>query len=96
MAGMNKSLDIIVKHTLQTANDLENLRVDEWMRETHLMLKLDDMWNAIRDVTTAVKSVGGVGSGKGGVLVNFYGPVTGDPAQIANAIFDKAKLAGAI
>lgn len=32
MMGMNKSLDIIVKHTLQTANDLANLRADEWSR----------------------------------------------------------------
>lgn len=48
MKAMNKSLDIIVKHTLQTANDLANLRADEWERETHLMLKLDDIWSEIR------------------------------------------------
>jgi len=32
--AMNKSLDIIVLHTLQTANDLANLRRDEWDRFT--------------------------------------------------------------
>lgn len=51
MFGMNKSLDIIVKHTLQTANDLANLRRDEWDRETHLMAKLDDMWKELREGT---------------------------------------------
>ncbi len=70
MAGMNKSLDIIVKHTLQTANDLFNLRRDEWDRETHLMLKLDDMWNEIRNVVTAIRGGGPVVAGVGGG-VNF-------------------------
>lgn len=45
-AGMNKSLDIIVLHTLQTANDLANLRRDAWDRETHLFAKLDD-WRTV-------------------------------------------------
>jgi TP901 family phage tail tape measure protein len=48
--GMNKSLDIIVKHTLQTANDLANLRADEWLRETHLMVKLDDLHNRMAEL----------------------------------------------
>lgn len=47
MQGMNKSLDVIVQHTLQTANDLANLRRDEWDRETHLLEKLDDIWRTI-------------------------------------------------
>lgn len=76
MAGMNKSLDIIVKHTLQTANDLANLRADSWARETHLMLKLDDLWNSIRDITTTLRGgnlsgYAGAGSGGGGVTFNF-------------------------
>ena len=41
--GMNKSLDIIVKHTLQTANDLANLRRDEWDRWGGWMLIKDDI-----------------------------------------------------
>ena len=47
--AMNKSLDIIVKHTLQTANDLANLRSDSWLREDHLMVKLDDLWRTLLD-----------------------------------------------
>ncbi len=45
----NKTLDRIVLHTLQTANDLANLRRDDWDREAHLMHKLDDMWQTILD-----------------------------------------------
>lgn len=45
MAGMNKSLDVIVQHTLQTKNELTNLRADEWTRETHNMTKWDDIAN---------------------------------------------------
>lgn len=48
--GMNKSLDIIVLHTLQTANDLANLRFDEWTREAHMMLKLDDLWRTLLNI----------------------------------------------
>lgn len=97
-AGMNKSLDLIVNHTLRIFNELFQFRIDAWTREGHLMLKLDDMWNEIRNVVAAVK-VGGVSpssSGKSGLTVNFYGPVNGDANQIAAAIFQQASLAGAL
>jgi TP901 family phage tail tape measure protein len=45
----NKTLDAIGKHTLQTANDLANLRADSWTREGHLMTKLDDILITCRD-----------------------------------------------
>ncbi len=47
MAGMNKSLDLIVKHTLQTANDMANLRKDEWDRFGSWMLIKDDILNRL-------------------------------------------------
>jgi TP901 family phage tail tape measure protein len=50
MSGMNKSLDVIVNHTLVAANELQNLRADQWSRHASLFLKLDDLWNAIRNV----------------------------------------------
>jgi len=40
--AMNKSLDIIVMHTLQTANDMFNLRRDEWDRHAMNMQKADE------------------------------------------------------
>jgi TP901 family phage tail tape measure protein len=43
MAGMNKSLDIIVKHTLQAANDLFNLRRDDWDRHNEYAKWKDDI-----------------------------------------------------
>jgi len=46
-AGMNKSLDIIVKHTLQTANDLANLRRDDWDRHNEYALWKDDIVSAL-------------------------------------------------
>lgn len=44
-AGMNKSLDIIVLHTLQTANDLANLRRDAWVQHNGTLTKWDDLFN---------------------------------------------------
>lgn len=68
--AMNKSLDIIVKHTLETVNELRNLRSDEWLREGHYMTKLDDMWEESRkivDLLRIVLQMGGVGSSGGSV-----------------------------
>jgi len=47
MAGMNKSLDIIVQHTLQTANDLFNLRRDDWDRHAEYALWKDDFLSTL-------------------------------------------------
>lgn len=86
--GMNKSLDIIVKHTLQTANDLANLRADQWARHSSLFLKLDDLWSAIRDVTSAIRSGGGY---SGGGSINTYNITVNAPSSDARAIVDAIK-----
>ncbi len=76
-AGMNKSLDIIVKHTLQTANDLANLRKDAWDRAATLLSKLDDLasftWIKLDDIVNAVRgvSITGVTAGTGGELTGI-------------------------
>jgi len=95
-AGMNKSLDIIVQHTLRTANDLANLRADQWTRHSDMFRKLDDLWGAIRNI-------GSVGSAApaGGQTFNFNNVTFGagiTPAAIQTmftAAFRQAQLAGA-
>jgi len=61
MAGMNKSLDIIVKHTLQTANDLFNLRRDDWDRHAEYAKWKDDflgaLWGIQGSTGTALASI---------------------------------------
>lgn len=66
-AGMNKSLDVLVNHTLRIFNELFQFRADAWMREEHLMRKLDDIWNSIRDV----------GKGGGSPYFDFRGATFG-------------------
>jgi len=61
MAGMNKSLDIIVQHTLQTANDLANLRRDDWDRHAEYAKWKDDilpaLWGIQGNTGTAIASL---------------------------------------
>lgn len=92
MYGMNKSLDLIVKHTLQTANDMFNLRRDLWdqhngMRAISNMIydRLGDMWGTLR--------TGGGGGGKGGITFTNC-TFSGSPQQNADAIFTQWALAG--
>jgi len=91
MAGMNKTLDIIAKHTLQTANDLANLRADEWLREGHLMAKLDDMWKT----NIGIYDLLGRGAVAGGasVVINLNG---GDPKAALEEITRTLKQYGVI
>lgn len=91
MMGMNKSLDIIVKHTLQTANDLANLRADEWLREAHLFAKLDDMWKT----NLGIYDLLGKGAMAGGttVTINLNG---GDPKAALEEITRTLKQYGVI
>ena len=91
MMGMNKSLDIIVKHTLQTANDLANLRADEWLREAHLFAKLDDMWKTNLNIYDLL----GKGAMAGGttVTINLNG---GDPKAALEEITRTLKQYGVI
>lgn len=54
LAGVNKSLDVIVNHTLRMFNELFNLRRDEWDRWGGWMLIKDDILtrlNAIMDAS---------------------------------------------
>jgi TP901 family phage tail tape measure protein len=61
MAGMNKSLDIIVQQTLKTANDLFNLRRDDWDRHAEYALWKDDflttLWATEGHTGTAIASL---------------------------------------
>lgn len=91
MMGMNKSLDLIVKHTLQTANDLANLRADSWLREAHLFAKLDDMWKTNLNIYDLL----GKGAMAGGttVTINLNG---GDPKAALEEITRTLKQYGVI
>jgi len=61
MAGMNKSLDVIVHHTLQTANDLANLRRDDWDRHAEYAKWKGDilpaLWGIQGNTGTALSSL---------------------------------------
>jgi tape measure domain-containing protein len=92
MSGMNKSLDLIVKHTLQTANDLANLRADSWMREGHLMAKLDDMWKTNLGIYDLLGR-GAVAGGGASVVINLNG---GDPKAALEEITRTLKQYGVI
>jgi hypothetical protein len=93
-AGMNKSLDVLVNHTLRIYNELAQFRADAWTREAHWYARTSDMWQSIIDVKDAITRGGG-GAGRGGI--NFTNcSFTGSPNEIASAIFTQAQLAGAI
>lgn len=57
----NKTLDTIGKHTLQTANDLANLRRDDWDRHAEYALWKDDiltaLWQIQGNTGTAIASL---------------------------------------
>ena len=90
MRGMNKSLDLIVLHTLQTANDLSNLRADAWLREAHLFAKLDDMWRTSLNIYDAIGRIGsGGGTNTYNITVNAQ---TSDPRALAQGIIRELKL----
>jgi tape measure domain-containing protein len=92
MAGLNKTADIIAKHTLQTANDLANLRADEWLREGHLMAKLDDMWRTNLGIYDLLGR-GAVAGGGASVVINLNG---GDPKAALEEITRTLKQYGVI
>jgi tape measure domain-containing protein len=92
MSGMNKSLDLIVKHTLQAANDLANLRADSWLREGHLMAKLDDMWKTNIGIYDLLGR-GAIAGGGASVIINLNG---GDPKAALEEITRTLKQYGVI
>jgi tape measure domain-containing protein len=56
MAGMNKSLDVLVNHTLRIFNVVFQMLDEHYLFKGQLFLKLDDIWNSIR-------SLGAINSG---------------------------------
>lgn len=93
LAGVNKSLDVLVNHTLRIYNELANFRTDAWTREGHWYTRTSDIWQTLLDIKDAIGR-GGAG-GKGGINFNNCS-FTGSPNEIASAIFTQAQLAGAI
>jgi hypothetical protein len=57
-ADLYGAMKAVALNTLGTANEVINLRADSWAREDHLMAKLDDIWNEIRNVVSAIKDLG--------------------------------------
>jgi tape measure domain-containing protein len=47
-AGMNKSLDVLVNHTLRIFNVVFQMLDEHYLFKGQLFLKLDDIWNSIR------------------------------------------------
>lgn len=93
-AGMNKSLDVLVNHTLRIFNELATFRMDAWTREAHLMGKLDDMWRTGLDIKDILGKGGIATSGGKGVTFsncNFSGV---SAQAMMQAAFDQASLAG--
>jgi hypothetical protein len=73
--AMNKALDNIVLHTLQTANDLANLRADNFTLHQQKLVKLDDLWKTLINIeTNLVNGFSGVtvGGGGGSNTYNIY------------------------
>lgn len=50
MLGIGHDTGKIEVNTRGILAEVGNLRVDSWMREEHLMHKLDDIWSSIRDI----------------------------------------------
>lgn len=93
MHGVNKSLDVLVNHSLRQFNVAAQTLDFLYTWNTQWFARTSDIWNEIRNVVAAVREGGTGGGGKGGVTVNVYGNLNGDPNAIAQAIFDKFALA---
>lgn len=70
MAGMNKSLDIIVHHTLEAANSLINLRRDLWDQHNQMSRivgeQTNNIYNRLGEVWNSIKAIGSISSGGAG------------------------------
>lgn len=103
-AETNKTLDRVVLHTLQTANDLANLRQDEFRRKDELFTKLDDLfqftWRKLDDVTSATRNIGTIPAGGGsGINVTVNGGlILGQNAvsQLADLLLAEFRLRGVV
>ncbi len=91
MAGMNKSLDVLVNHTLRIFNVVNQGLAEHYLFKGQLFLKMDDIWGSVRDVVAAVRA-GGAG-GKGSATFNNC-TFNGTPQQgWMQAAFDQLALA---
>lgn len=52
--GIGTDTGRIEEQTRKTANELANLRADEWIREEHWYLRTGEMWQATKDVRDAI------------------------------------------
>lgn len=59
-AGMNKSLDLIVNHTLRIFNEVFQQRIDHWDQFNGMYMRLGEVWNTLKD-----------GGGAGGVTIDL-------------------------
>lgn len=97
--GMNKSLDVLVNHTLRMFNVLAQMLDEHYLFKGQLFAKLDDMWRTgleIKDILG--RGIATTGTGKGPVTISIsnctiYGTT---PSEIARAIFDELSLAGGV
>jgi TP901 family phage tail tape measure protein len=92
---MNKTLDRIVLHTLQTANDLFNLRRDQWDRHAEYAKWKDDivgsLWRTESLLGTAVGKLDIIATGSQ-MTMQLYGT---DPTMVATRIATQLRMQGA-
>lgn len=65
------SLNAIALHTLETANDLENLRRDQWQQHNEILAKWDIAIPTLWDSKDAVQRI--AAAVEGGIVVSGYG-----------------------
>jgi tape measure domain-containing protein len=92
--GMNKSLDLIVNHTLRQFNVAAQTLDFLYVWNAQWFTRTGEMWQAIIDVKDAISRGGGAG-GKGSLTFNNCS-FNGTPQQNAAAIFQYAELAGVL
>ena len=104
-AATNKTLDLIEGQVRKSANDLANLRADEFRRKDELFSKLDSLfqfsWVKADELITSVRSIGSVANagGSGNVNVNITGGIVfGQNAisQLADALLAEFRIRGAL
>jgi phage-related minor tail protein len=94
-AGMNKSLDVLVNHSLRQFNVAAQTLDFLYTWNSQWFTRTGEMWQAIIDVKDAISRGGGSGGGRGGLTFNNCS-FNGTPQQNAAAIFQYAELAGVL
>jgi tape measure domain-containing protein len=101
-AAMNKTLDIVAKHTLETKNEVANLRADEFRRKDEWFTKLDDLftftWLKLDEMITATRNIGTIPQASGaGVNVTVNGGLIlgqNGVSQLADLLANEFRLRG--